>query len=141
MAFRQWARRNGKAVERSVRLAWRWHVGSRLNDLRYGHIPTAMITGSNGKTTTSRLLAAIPKRQGHVVGLAARTASMSMEPSSRRATTQVIAARGFSFASIGLPRRCWRRRAAGYAPMVCSCGDERLARCSMSVPSMSALAE
>lgn len=70
MAFRQSAKRIGKAVERSTRVAWRLHVGSRLNDLRYGHIPTAMITGSNGKTTTSRLLAAILKRHGHVVGLA-----------------------------------------------------------------------
>jgi cyanophycin synthetase len=35
-----------------------------------GRIPLAMITGTNGKTTTSRMVAAILKAAGHTVGLA-----------------------------------------------------------------------
>lgn len=34
-----------------------------------GRIPTAMVTGTNGKTTSSRLLARIAREAGHVVGL------------------------------------------------------------------------
>jgi UDP-N-acetylmuramyl tripeptide synthase len=34
-----------------------------------GRIPTALITGTNGKTTTSRMVAAILQQAGHVVGL------------------------------------------------------------------------
>jgi cyanophycin synthetase len=35
-----------------------------------GRIPTVAITGTNGKTTTSRMVAAVLRRQGHCVGLA-----------------------------------------------------------------------
>lgn len=35
-----------------------------------GRVPTALITGSNGKTTTTRMLGRILRAQGHVVGMA-----------------------------------------------------------------------
>ncbi|MCI5073663.1 Mur ligase family protein [Oricola sp.] len=42
---------------------------SRLRGLRFAHLPTFMITGTKGKTTTSRLVAAILTEAGHTVGL------------------------------------------------------------------------
>ncbi len=56
-----WVRRY-RQFRKTLELAWR--------DWRYGRMPVAMITGTSGKTTTSRLVAAILKEHGHRVGLA-----------------------------------------------------------------------
>ena len=49
-------------------------VGAILNTIfppgKDGRIPTALVTGSNGKTTTTRMLAHILRSAGHVVGAA-----------------------------------------------------------------------
>ncbi|MGE0152934.1 MAG: Mur ligase family protein [Reyranellaceae bacterium] len=45
-------------------------VGRMFADGDDGRIPIAAITGTNGKTTTSRLVAAMLERAGHCVGLA-----------------------------------------------------------------------
>lgn len=54
----------GKALKQ-----FRRRLRANLRGLLRRPIPTAMITGSVGKTTTSRMLARILERQGHVVGL------------------------------------------------------------------------
>ncbi len=69
MAERSRLRRTASAARQAVRKFWRRMVMVPLHDWRYGGMPIAMITGSLGKTTTSRLLAAILKQQGHRVGL------------------------------------------------------------------------
>lgn len=53
-----------------ARLLIRSHIAARVRGWRYAHMPTAMVTGTDGKTTTCRLLAAILKADGHTVGLA-----------------------------------------------------------------------
>ena len=68
MGWWQRFRSASRPARRSLQLAWRRRVAPHLNDLRYGRMPVAMITGSAGKTTTTRLLAAILKQQGHRVG-------------------------------------------------------------------------
>lgn len=55
---------------RRLRLLVRSHGAARLRGLRFASMPTAMVTGTNGKTTTCRLLASILKADGHTVGLA-----------------------------------------------------------------------
>src|SRR5688572_7935055 len=53
------------------RWAMRWlrrRVAVPLRRLSRRRIPIAMITGTNGKTTTTRMLAHILERSGHTVG-------------------------------------------------------------------------
>lgn len=48
------------------------HAPAQLNDVPWemlGSIPVVMITGTNGKTTSSRLMARVASEAGHVVGL------------------------------------------------------------------------
>jgi cyanophycin synthetase len=59
-----------KQFHRRLKARARLHIAPYINDFRYGRMPVAMVTGSVGKTTTSRLVAAILKEQGHRVGLA-----------------------------------------------------------------------
>lgn len=59
--------------------AKKWPVDSLpeagdVNWEHHGRIPVAMITGTNGKTTTVRLLAAILREAGHVTGLSSTDA-------------------------------------------------------------------
>jgi UDP-N-acetylmuramyl pentapeptide synthase len=85
-----------KKFQRSLKAQARLHIVPYINDFRHGRIPVVMVTGSVGKTTTSRLVAAILKEQGHRVGLAC-TASMSTARWSVRATSPAIEAHaGFS---------------------------------------------
>lgn len=63
-------RRAAKAVERLFRQRLRNPLMARLNGWRFRALPTVMITGTCGKTTTSRLTASILAAAGHRVGLA-----------------------------------------------------------------------
>ncbi|MGI9522214.1 MAG: Mur ligase family protein [Hyphomicrobiaceae bacterium] len=55
---------------KKIQLAWRRRILLPLRRRRYEALPTAMITGTSGKTTTSRMLAHILKQSGFTVGLA-----------------------------------------------------------------------
>jgi cyanophycin synthetase len=59
-----------KKFQRLLKTRARLHIVPYINDFRYGRMPVVMVTGSVGKTTTSRLVAAILKEEGHRVGLA-----------------------------------------------------------------------
>lgn len=59
-----------RQLGRGFKRVLRFHIAPGINDLRYGRLPVAMITGSVGKTTTSRLVAAILRENGLRVGLA-----------------------------------------------------------------------
>lgn len=59
-----------KALEKRSKLLLRSHVAARIRGWRYASMPTAMVTGTDGKTTTCRLLASILQAAGHTVGLA-----------------------------------------------------------------------
>ena len=53
---------------------WRRHIRNplrvRWRGWRYRAMPIAMVTGSKGKSTTTRLVASILREMGHVVGAA-----------------------------------------------------------------------
>lgn len=71
MAERRFSiRRLAKAAEAFVRLRLRNAVTGRWRGWRHRALPTVMVTGTCGKTTTSRLTASILEAAGHVVGLA-----------------------------------------------------------------------
>jgi cyanophycin synthetase len=59
-----------RRIARVARREVRAHILTPLRRLRRRRIPVALVTGSSGKTTTSRMLARILEHAGHTVGLA-----------------------------------------------------------------------
>lgn len=67
----------GLGVHAQVFLPSALPVAAQIDEiewLRYRAVPTAMVTGTNGKTTTTRMTAAIMTAAGHVVGLSSTDA-------------------------------------------------------------------
>ena len=104
-------------------------------------IPIAAITGTNGKTTTARMLAHIQKLAGHHVGLTTtdgvyidgqRTVAGDM---TGPVATRMVLERPGRWTS-----RCSRSRAAGCSAPAWACATATSARCSTSSPITSAFA-
>ena len=94
---------------------------ARVDWARVHDVPVALVTGSNGKTTVVRLLAAMLAAAGRTVGLTSTDGVLRRRDHARRAaTTRDRAAPGCCFASRRWRPRCSRPRGAG-----CSGGGSR----------------
>ena len=84
---------------------------SELFDWRPQSIPAICITGTNGKTTTSRLLSAIATAAGHTVGMTSSDGVLIDGKLTAKGIGPVLVQREWCYVTLRLILRYWKQHA------------------------------